>query len=187
MALLNGKNSITEKIVHIMITDKCNRKCPYCCNNQYDISSIPVVTDEELRKAEHIYLTGGEPFAHSDPCRVGDFIKTFYPNIERVGVYTNAYELFEYLYKKKGRLYGIDTLTISLKDQRDKRVFKDYLSKDIDILSLTYKNIPHRVYSFVGLDGLEKKTEFDIQERQWQKDFEAAPDSIFRRSTNWIK
>ena len=59
MALLNEKNSITEKIVHIMITDKCNRKCPHCCNNQYDIYSIPVVTDEELKRAEYVFLTGG--------------------------------------------------------------------------------------------------------------------------------
>ena len=186
MALLNEKNSITEKIVHIMITDKCNRKCPHCCNNQYNIYSIPIVTDEELKRAEYIFLTGGEPFAYSDPCRVARGIKIFYPNIKKIGVYTNAYELFEYLCEKENFLYGIDTLTISLKDQRDKKVFKDYLSKNPDILGLC-KGIPHRVYSFVGLDGLEKRPEFDIQERQWQKNFEAAPDSIFRRAASWIE
>ena len=186
VALLNEKNSTTEKIVHIMITDKCNRKYPYCCNNQYDISSIPVVTDEELRRAEYIYLTGGEPFAYSDPCRVANGIKILYPNIKKIGVYTKAYELFEYLCRKGNFLYGVDTLTISLKDLRDKKVFKDYLSNNHDILYL-YDGAPHRVYSFVGLEGLEKRPEFDIQERQWQKNFEAAPDSIFRRSASWIE
>ena len=40
MAKLNEKTEETKKIIHLMITEKCNRKCPDCCNNQYDLNSI---------------------------------------------------------------------------------------------------------------------------------------------------
>lgn len=55
MAILNKKNELTEQVIHLMITDKCNRNCPDCCNNQYKISDIPTITDEELTKAKRIY------------------------------------------------------------------------------------------------------------------------------------
>ena len=37
-AILNEKNEVTEKVIHIMITNKCNRNCPFCCNNQYNVN-----------------------------------------------------------------------------------------------------------------------------------------------------
>ena len=97
------------------ITHLCNLRCKHCYQEEYN-NHMPkedfyvylnkfcdYIKDKNV--FPQINLTGGEPFAHSDPCRVGDFIKTFYPNIERVGVYTNAYELFEYLYKNPQTLF----------------------------------------------------------------------------------
>ena len=175
MALLNEKNEQTEQCIHIMITDKCKRNCPDCCNNQYSISDIPVLTDDELSKARHIYLTGGEPFAFADPCRIGHGLRNIYSNIERVVVYTNAYELYEYL-KSDGEIYGIDGLTISIKNHKDWEVFNTYLAWDSRITNLKY----NRVYVFEGFENLHVDG-FDIQTRKWQKEFNAAPNSIFRR------
>ena len=75
MAILNEKNDITEKIIHIMITSLCDRNCPYCCNNQYDLNDIPYATSEELSKANTVCLTGGEPFMYSNPCDSADRLK----------------------------------------------------------------------------------------------------------------
>ncbi len=57
-AILNEKNEVTEKVIHIMITNKCNRNCPFCCNSQYNVSDIPCIEDDELQKAETIFLDG---------------------------------------------------------------------------------------------------------------------------------
>lgn len=73
MAQLNEKTDITKRNVHIMITNRCYRNCPFCCNKQYDVNEIPIVTNEELEEAENIFLTGGEPFAFADPCMTAAF------------------------------------------------------------------------------------------------------------------
>lgn len=177
-AILNEKNEVTEKVIHIMITNKCNRNCPFCCNSQYDVNDIPYVTEDELRKAETIFLTGGEPFAYADPCMIASTLRDMYPNIKTIGVYTNAYELYEYLILREKPLWETDTLTISIKDNRDKLAFNKYLADFPSIVTRKH----HRVYTFVGKEGIEQRSWFDIYERTWQKDFVAAPDSIFRRA-----
>ena len=84
MAILNEKNDFTKGTIHLMITDKCNRRCPDCCNNQYNISDIPVATSKDFIEAKHVYLTGGEPFAYGDPCLIAERLKMYYPNIEKI-------------------------------------------------------------------------------------------------------
>lgn len=176
MVILNEKNIQTEQCIHIMITDKCKRNCPDCCNNQYSLNDIPVLTDDELRKAKRLYLTGGEPFAFADPCKIAYDFRNVYNNVERIVVYTNAYELYEYL-KSDGKIYGIDGLTISIKTKKDKEVFESYLSLDNRVTNLQY----NRVYVFEGFEDTICPKGFDKQIRKWQKDFVAAPNSIFRR------
>lgn len=97
MAVLNVKTDITKKIIHLMVTPLCNRNCKYCCNKQYDINNIPYVTDEELREAEVLCLTGGEPFLFTNPCWIARYYKKRYSNIKRIYVYTNAKELYLWL------------------------------------------------------------------------------------------
>lgn len=174
MAQLNEKTDITKRNVHIMITNRCYRNCPFCCNKQYDVNDIPIVTNEELEEAENIFLTGGEPFAFADPCMTAAFLKGTYPNIKKVYVYTNAYELYEYLYAREKNLWGIDGLTISIKDKRDLEVFKDIVYHR----QVFARRNDIRVYVFGDMKVDEY---FKTFKREWQKEFVAAPDSIFRR------
>lgn len=177
MAVLNEKNENTIKNIHLMVTSLCDRNCPYCCNKQYDLSTIPQVTDEELRSAENIFLTGGEPFAFSQPNEVADWLKCKYKNIKKVIVYTNAYELYCYL-AKNGSLEHIDGLSVSLKEFRDKDYFEGILTYLKDYMKC--KN--NRLYYFGDflIEGLNT-TGFDVFRREWQTDFVPAPGSIFRR------
>ena len=96
MAVLNEKNENTVKNIHLMVTSLCDRDCPYCCNKQYDLSTISQVSNEELCRAENIFLTGGEPFTFSQPAEIADCLKRKYKNIKKVIVDTNAYELYCY-------------------------------------------------------------------------------------------
>ena len=62
MSKLNCKTDTTKKIIHLLVTSLCNRNCKHCCNKQYNLNDVQHVTDEELREAEIICITGGEPF-----------------------------------------------------------------------------------------------------------------------------
>ena len=179
MAKLNEKNERTEKIIHLMITDKCNRKCPLCCNNQYDINDVDFVTDEELKNAECIFLTGGEPFAYEEPCLIAWELRQKYPNIKYIYVYTNALELYEYLHKGK-ELYAIDEVTISIKNECDYKIFINELADNEEIIKLD----SNWIYTFPGfndIDNYYSKKYFTRRDREWQVDFVPDQNSIFRR------
>ncbi len=176
MAKLNEKNENTEKVIHIMVTSLCNRKCPDCCNNQYDLNDIPYVTDEELKRANTICITGGEPFAYSNPCEIAFLYKTKYPNIKKIYVYTNALELANYLHDG-GTIYAIDGLTISIKNEIDSLYFKRFLYNNEKVNALS----DNLLYVFPGFEDVRCPENMTKKKRVWQKVFVAAPNSIFRK------
>lgn len=182
MAILNEYNDQNKHIIHLMITNKCNRKCLDCCNNQYNVNNIPVIIDEELLQAKDVFLTGGEPFAYAYPNEVARILKVIYKNINRVFVYTNACELVEYV-NNGGKLDHIDGLTISIKNKIDKEVFEKYIAYNEDI----YTNKCNRVYLFEGFEDTNVPYYFDTYNRKWQKNFVAAPYSIFRRNATFAE
>lgn len=175
--MLNEYTPETARNIHLLTTSLCDRDCPYCCNKQYDLSTIPQVSNEELRRAKNIFLTGGEPFVFSRPNEIARWLKEEYWNIKKVVVYTNAYELYEYL-SKESPLGYIDGLTISLKEALDQIFFED-----ISFFLKKYPNCnSNRLYYFDKslIEGLDT-TGFEVFAREWQPDFIPAPDSIFRR------
>lgn len=178
MANLNEKNEQTEKVIHIMVTSLCNRNCPDCCNNQYDLNSIPYVSDEELKNAETICITGGEPFAYSNPCGIAAKLRQKYQNIKKIYVYSNATELAEYL-AEGGGLYCIDGVTVSIKNKKDKEAWEIYLldTYQDEFLKLS----DNLLYIFPGFENIICPDTISIKKRVWQKEFIAAPNSIFRK------
>lgn len=178
MATLNELNDITKRNIHLLCTYKCSRNCKFCCNKQYDIlKDVPMVSYKELSEAENIFLTGGEPFEFSSPNDIARDLKYVYKNIKNVYVYTNAYELYEYLHYKRGSLNYLDGLTISIKNEDDEKAFERYLfySKDASLLK------SNKLYVFPGFEDIVTNDHFEKHLRVWQKDFKPAPDSIFRR------
>ena len=175
MVKLNNKNEKTEKIIHLMVTSLCDRDCPDCCNKQYDLNKIPYVTDEELKNADTLCITGGEPFKFSNPNEIARYYRTKYSNIKNVYVYTNAVELEEYLLRGKHLEY-IDGVSISIKNKVDAFVFKSYIATDKRITKLP----SNRLYVFNNLFD-EEVDGFTVIQREWQKEFVPANDSIFRK------
>jgi molybdenum cofactor biosynthesis enzyme MoaA len=175
MAFLNSYNDNTKSIIHLMVTSLCDRNCKYCCNKQYDLNSIPYVTDEELREAHTLCLTGGEPFIYSNPCTIAAYYKKKYKNIKNVFVYTNAYELANWL--NNFSLHDIDGLNISIKNKMDAKAFEFCLKNNPSIVSLG----SNRLYVFDNLYPIEQMKSFEVFAREWQPDFNPATDSIFRR------
>ena len=161
---------------HIMVTSLCSRDCKYCCNKQYDLNEIPYITNEELDQMKHIYITGGEPFAYSNPCEIASLLKSRHKNIESVVVYTNALELAYHLVYE-GEIYAINGVTISIKNDADEFAFRNTIVNHPKILRLP----SNRLYVFPGHENVECPPQFTKMKREWQKNFIPAPNCIFRK------
>lgn len=175
MAKLNEKNTVTEKVIHLMVTSLCNRDCAYCCNKQYDINDIPYVTHEELLNADTICITGGEPFSYSNPCEIAMYYRKHYPNIKNIYVYTNAAELAEYLIEE-GKIYCINGVSVSIKNITDRKMFNLIIRNNYQIKALP----SNLLYVFDNLYS-ESVEHFSVIKREWQCDFVPDPNSIFRK------
>lgn len=174
MNALNEKTAKTEKVIHIMVTSLCNRNCKHCCNKQYSISDIPYVTDEELKNAHTLCLTGGEPFLYAEPASIAEYYKKRYENIKNVYVYTNAKELSDYL-KNNHLMDYIDGVNVSIKTKADLVAFDNIVNDE------RINKMPSDLL-YVFNDLLPKNVgNFTVINREWQKDFVPADDSIFRR------
>lgn len=189
----NGKNESDKKIIHLYVLEKCSHKCKLCCNKLYNTDDIPVVTVNELKEAETICLTGGEPFLVNEICDYAKQIKLQYPNIKQVYVYTCGDSLFTWL-KTNKKLHSIDGVNISPKNKYDVECVRNiFANKDFreNILGLW----SNRIYVFPNVRDLKINGEcwnwremmnvygyesIKIINREWQEEFE--PDSgIFRR------
>ena len=52
-----------KKTARVIITSKCDRKCPGCCNSKLDYTSLAKVIGgiTALKDYEEVVITGGEP------------------------------------------------------------------------------------------------------------------------------
>ena len=181
--ILNERTEKTKKVIHLMVTPLCNRDCEYCCNKQYSLDDIPRVTDEELMEAEVLCLTGGEPFAFTNPCEIAKYYKQKYPNIKKVYVYTNAYELYEFIRTNMFTLSNIDGLSVSIKNKRDKTALEILIKEYCYYWDIIGNNelTSNRLYDFLGEEyNTYITSRFKVIKREWQKNFVPADDSIFR-------
>lgn len=60
-----------NKKLRLVVTEKCHNKCPMCCNNRFDLKTIPVVDRFDY---DEISITGGEPMLYPD--KVADIADT---------------------------------------------------------------------------------------------------------------
>ena len=169
-----------DKVIHLYMVNTCTHHCKLCCNKQYDINEIPVVTVEELKYADTVCLTGGEPFLLDGVCNFAEKIKMQYPSIKYIYVYTCGDSLLKYL--KHNKLHHIDGVNISPKNRYDAECVNDIFRyyKD-DIVSLW----SNRLYLFPNVRELVSTYDIrcesvDIIHREWQEEFKPVS-GIFRR------
>ena len=168
----------TPITMHVMITTLCNRNCKYCCNKGYSLDEIPTATVDDFNKSTYVCLTGGEPFSFTNPNEYAKKIKTMYPHIQKVWVYSNAIELRDYLRKyPNAKLDYLDGISCSIKVPADIAAFNELLN-DERITNL-HDNL---CYVFENLvDTNNHFGNFRMIDRKWQVEFIPADNSIFRR------
>ena len=175
-----------NKIIHLYLLNRCTHKCTLCCNKQYDIDKIPVVTVEELKYADTICFTGGEPFLLENIDDFAGAVKLQYPNITNIYVYTCGDSLLRWMTTDIITYMGmqyIDGVSISPKNKYDaecvNKLFSDFLKHDLKGLK------SNRVYVFPEVKEYLDTSLIDLPnteviDRTWQEDFKAAS-GIFRR------
>jgi len=161
--------------LHLVVTTLCDRNCAWCCNRQYDIKNLEYVTEEDLRWADMLCLTGGEPFEYANPSNLAYYYKETYKNIKSVVVYTNAFELYDHLVND-GSIDYIDGLNISIKNDMDFSCFNNHIYPNIQINCLSM----NRVYNFTDMEP-RKNDNFEYIKREWQRNFVPAPNCRFKR------
>lgn len=173
-----------KKIIHLYLLNRCTHHCKFCCNKQYSVDEIPVVTVDELKYAETVCLTGGEPFLLDNICDVAKSIKQQYPNIKYVYVYTCGDSLYDFLMEGNS-LHNIDGVNIAPKNKYDaecvNRIFEHY-----NLKSQVLRLWSNRIYLFpevkrlIRISDIKDYESVSIIEREWQEEFKAAS-GIFRR------
>ena len=178
---------------HLYITSKCYHDCPYCCNNNYDIENIPVVTEKEIQDSDMVCLTGGDPLITTD--KIGltlakTILKKYNP--DTVCIYTSGFGLnVDVLQKINNWNYNAPKkilLNISPKSFKELLHVHKALTEGVGALR-TKNEQKHRYYHMVENVGFpiieelynDSRWDLELIDRPWKKEFTPAPDSIFRR------
>lgn len=187
------KNDENRPVLHLMINNRCTNDCPLCCNKQYNVEDIPVVTPNDLKNIDTICITGGAPLLHI--CNYEHLIYAIikqYNNIKHCFTYMNGGECSDYTemlwinffktFPVRLPMYKtIDFgLTISPKSKNDWDKLKKYVAGNLTNWT------SNRIYCFSDKDIIKAEKLFindkiDIIKREWQKEFKPAPNTIFRR------
>ena len=190
----NHDENKEKQVLHLMINNTCTNDCPLCCNKQYNVDKIPVVTLEDLDSVDTVCITGGAPLLQMNTCV--HIIKNMiieHNNIKNVFIYCNGYEI-----EIGSRHYRVPFitiltnmfpsvnfgLTISPKCKKDWISLQKYVK---DIIPCFESNI---VYCFNENDiklanKVFKNLNVKIVERKWQEHFVPTPNTIFRRLPIW--
>lgn len=187
-----SKNHDENKVLHIMVTRKCNKSCPLCCNKFYDIDNLPVVTDYMLKTADILCITGGEPDISMEYPRISTISNILhkYSNIKEFYIYINGSMLTYNILATHRILLGNNPnvkigYTISPKDENDWNNLLCVISEDNDPrmegrLERTRLFAKYsRIYCFDDSfgnyenekDSLKlyfKSLGFDVIDRQWE-------------------
>lgn len=149
------------KKLRLIVDAKCNRRCAGCCNNQFDITKLPVCTD--YTPYDEIILTGGEPMLFPD--RIVEIVLAIDAqkrNHGRTPIYMNTAKL-DNVDDMNNVLPWLDGVTLTLHNQKDVVTFCKIFSSDfrsVGIKSTHSLRVNHRA-------GLNLKAIPALLRRRW--------------------
>lgn len=109
--------------LRLLITPNCNRRCPGCCNKDWELDKLPVFDFvENDTKWDIIMVTGGEPMILSESGKLSDIVRSLRfnsPDAQLI-LYTawnkNSTQLMN-------QLVAFDGVTLTLHEQTDVEPF----------------------------------------------------------------
>ena len=128
--------------------EKCNRSCEGCCNNDFDLNALEVVTD--YSDYDLVMLTGGEPMLNP---------KLIVDTVEEIRQTSNA-SIYMYTAKSKRALdliailHCVDGITLTLHESYDVTPFIE-LSTLIRKMGITNKSLRLNVFNGINMTGVD--------------------------------
>lgn len=106
-------------ILRLLVTQECKRNCDGCCNLQWELDKLPVMT-EDLSPYKMILITGGEPMILEDERlkNIIGYINLLSNSSTKVILYTAETKNWTRIHTMLSEHY-IDGLTITLHEQKD--------------------------------------------------------------------
>lgn len=177
--------------IHLMINRWCGNSCPLCCNKQYDLDTVPVVTVEELKAAHTVMLTGGDPFYVKSLMDILAHLRYEYHNIEYVYIYTSGFPMFknEDILRYPEQFFSdVNGINFSPKSISDYAVIREILSNPQYIFQfsaylrnnriiLTPNDFMIRKQQEKYIESLPLKeiasygVNFEVEYREWKEEF----------------
>ena len=177
--------------IHLMINRWCGNSCPLCCNKQYDLDTVPVVTVEELKSAHTVMLTGGVPFYVTGIIEICSHLRHDYPKIKQLYIYTSGGLMFanKDIINHHYRLCThVDGINFSPKSKYDYAVIKKMLTNSDFAIEFFIHARSNRIIlmpnDFMTREEQEKYIEslplkglafygakFEVEYREWQEEF----------------
>jgi len=164
------------KKLRLIITEDCNRSCPGCCNNDFNIQALPLCTSFE--NYDTIMLTGGEPMLYQNRIQyLIEIIRKQNPTCKII-MYTAKT-------KRQSDLAGIltllDGITITLHEQYDVEPFKVF-DELIDCSKFKQKSLRLNVFKNVNINGMILNNIWTIKPNiEWIKDCPLPENEVLMR------
>lgn len=164
-----------KKTLRLLITEKCNRNCPDCCNKQMDLETLPVCTS--YKGYDEIILTGGEPMLMPNKVRMlVNTIRKQTRDETKIYMYTAK---TDNLQGALSVLYFLDGMTVTIHDIGDWTPFGKFNSRlpvkcDKSLRLNVFKTCRLRNYYMFD----KWKVKDDVE---WLKDCPLPPNEVFMR------
>jgi hypothetical protein len=136
------------KKLRLLYTETCDRKCPDCCNKDWELDKLPSFELYDAKLFSEILITGGEPMLY--PIGVDHLcvqIKDRYPKV-KIYIYTARTKDWNRYHEKLLKI--VDGFTITIHDQQSADEFigtEKYLREFTD----GYKGLSMRLNVFKGV------------------------------------
>ena len=111
----HAEGGLRHMKARIMVTDKCNKHCSYCCNKQYPIESLGYLLTGDIRFYSEFMLTGGEPML--EPLVLSKLIQLTRHEAPAAKIYLYTAEYNRVELANISRL--VDGITITIHDNDD--------------------------------------------------------------------
>jgi hypothetical protein len=164
------------KTLRLLVTKNCDKNCEGCCNKDWNLDSLPVVTHYDY---DEILITGGEPLSDENIERTVDIvngINALFPKDNRkIYIYTSnpSYPMI---------LHHCNGITLSIHTQKDLNkflVWKLWLE--------TYENKSRRLNIFKGITlpkGLDLSKWTVKDNIEWVENCPLPENEVFMRLQN---
>lgn len=163
------------KKLRLLITQKCNRSCPGCCNKQWDLNTLPIA--ENFQQYDEIYITGGETMLFQDEMLL---------LIQSLKTYTKA-KIYVYTADISLNLLTVlkvaDGITLTVHTERDWKLFKnfDFLFKEF-YYEFRHKSLRLNIFEECKANSEEVQYYWKVKNNiEWIEDCPLPKDEEFKR------